>query len=222
LPEPLAAFTGRLLTYETMSMFNSTSRDFDELELMMTCLAEDSQWLDSFQEKSLEKNCLSNFEEPKVMRISPDKESLSVCESTASSTKAVHGPSSYSASDISSKSQSNIPFKGRDSPPGNKRKLDMETDCSQHDVACDLIMLETSLQPAVKVSRRNFLAAEVASELPAPEFVKRGRSSVSSETVRLMRKSGLSPTGGISNQTSRISCVSMDELSSSSRFQELD
>ena len=215
-----------------MSFKTSPSRDFNELELMMTCLAEDSQWLDSFQAKSLlsvscAQSQISTEARPDTLSRRHIFQMRTTCQSNGLFSSQIPAVSDVVDSegllkDSADNCDSLIPTAGRDSPPGNKRKhsslSSLLHDYNENDHSIDdkpqsvcnssraltSSDLNTVLSPTV-------LSEAVANDLPAPEFIKRGRSSVASETYRLVRSAGFTIDTFASRQpASRASVEEMD------------
>ena len=161
-------------------------RDFDELELMMNCMTEDSQWLDSFQQQELKSstNLLA-------------KKDCSNAEGSSFSDSCFEGsPASFTAHlqgqthEISTSCESKL---------FSCKRLSVSDDENSPKRSCNRLdprMLKNGgpdCHSCAKLPTNPLfvLSAQDAEKLPAPEFVRGGYSNVASETRRLMRAAGV-------------------------------
>ncbi len=175
----------------------------------MNCLVEDSQWLDSFQTRVLSNatessTCserLSNKDKPNTVgdEITDRTTCISACIESESPCFSYMKQSSRS-----SYPEKNCVVEGQSA--GLKRKWDVDTGgqfqrppqelngmyrpiMHGHDIVeqngRDLSLEHAAFFPA-HIHARRPLDAAVADGLPAPEFVKLGRSSIAAETHRMV------------------------------------
>jgi hypothetical protein len=206
---------------------DSKCRDFNELELMMNCLAEDTQWLDSFQTSVLSSTAeMSSCTEKLANKNHFDSHVGGESSSNASCISAWKESESPWCNHMQQSLRSAISEKNSivDGMCAGKRKWDMYSDSqpecppqhlNRHDRMCphghdmkfrgETKNCDLSLDPPLyfpsHISPIEPLDAAIANHLPAPEFVKLGRSAVAAETRRMFctaMAASVAPSSGTS------------------------
>ena len=149
------------------------SREFNELDLMINVMLEDSQWLDSFQEETLDRQFL-------------------LCSERHESKKP------EACAESAAQGKDKVPNRKR--PCCEQATPDL-TSIAGSPVIMESQNLEGSIQEkrARNTPARCCISEMQAIELPAPEFIIGNRSSIAAETIRIFRSAIVSHFRGTSD-----------------------
>jgi hypothetical protein len=172
-------------------------RDFDELGLMMNVLIEDSQWLDSFQNRLLtcgsrdqfasQKNCSAHGCLSGNSDVQPEANSPALPPSKTNELEFIRNEP------CKSKNQEVATSIHSSTGKRNRSSFDQ--------------VEEESEFPVPSHARGGPLSASLFTELPAPEFVKHNRSTISAEMIRLVRTSMISTSNRAEKSSKSDACI---------------